>query len=136
MINKTPGRIPFPPFSFSTIVEGAKRICELLYSQIIGGDYISYEQFEVYDTGLSALTVPESAVYALIICEANVATSNLGRAIRFSQDGEEVPPNAVSGMPLGDNGCVDIAGSKNLKSIRFIGIEAGLAHTLRVEYYA
>lgn len=112
-------------------------LAELLYSLIIGGECIGYEEVYVFAPFVSQLTVPEGAVYALIVCEADVNASDKTRVIRYKQfDTINNPPYAFYGMPLGDLGVVEIKGKKNLQDFRASGIVTGEYHLLKVEYYS
>ena len=112
-------------------------LAELLYSLIIGGECIGYEEIYVYQPYTTALNVPEGAVYALIVCEADAMSVDKTKVIRFKQfDTTNNPPYSYYGMPLGDFGVVEIKGKKNMEDFRASAINYGEYHVLRIEYYS
>lgn len=112
-------------------------LAELLYSLIIGGECIGYEDLYVYAPYTFQLTVPEGALYALIVCEADVISTDKTKVIRFKQlDPNLTTVNPYAGVPLGDLGVVEIKGKKNLENFRATGINNGEYHLLRIEYYS
>jgi hypothetical protein len=64
--------------------------------------------------------------------EEQLATAT-DKIIRYRED--QVDPTASVGMPLGDLSIYEVGGEANLSNIKFIGIEAGKTHKLRVSYY-
>ena len=83
------------------------------------------------------LNVPEGALYALIVCEADILASDKTRVVRFKQfDTVYNPPSTYAGIPLGDLGVVEIKGKKNMEGFLATGINNGEYHLLRIEYYS
>ena len=112
-------------------------IAELLHGLITGGECIGYEEIYVYYPYTISLNVPNGALYALIVCEADILSSDKTKVIRFKQiDPITNPPTPYSGVPLGDLGVVEIKGKKNLEDFRATGINGGEYHLLRIEYYS
>jgi hypothetical protein len=112
-------------------------IAELLHGLITGGECIGYQELNVFAPYVSQLTIPEGALYALIICEADISSVDKTKVIRFKQfDTINNPPNPYYGMPLGDLGVLEIKGKKNLEDFRATGTEYWKYHVLRIEYYS
>lgn len=111
---------------------------QLLYILLTGGECIGYEEIPLDGSQLKALNIPEGAVYALMVCEADTSPllPDKSRVVRYKQtDTQNNPPDFYSGMPLGDLGVVEVKGENNLAAFRAIGITPGYTHILKVEYY-
>ena len=112
-------------------------LAELLYSLIIGGECIGYQDLYVNAPYSFSLTIPQGAVYALIVCEADVLSADKTKVVRFKQfDTMNNPPASTVGIPLGDLGVVEIKGKMNLANFQATGIRTGEYHLLRIEYYS
>ena len=110
---------------------------QLLYVLLTGGECSGYEEISVNASLPVALNIPEGAVYALVVCEADTTHPTKTKVIRYKQlDTENNPPNASIGMPLGELGVVEIKGTLSMNAFRAVGIDDGYTHILRVEYYS
>lgn len=109
----------------------------LLRGILRGGQCVGYEDIDVDETAVVTLTKPASASYALIALQADITSGNADRVIHFREDGINPTTGAAGvGMPLGDNGSYSIKTTQNINNFKAIGIEAGKAHKIRVQYYA
>jgi hypothetical protein len=111
---------------------------QLLYVLLTGGECIGYEEIALDVSQVKSLTVPDGAVYALIVCEADASPllPDKSKVIRYKQfDTQSNPPDASLGMPLGDLGVAEVKGENNLSAFRAVGITPGFTHILKVEYY-
>lgn len=99
----------------------------------ISEDNQGYQDLEVMSTEAVKLSVPETAVSALVIVEADATSTRFNRVIRFKENGEL--PSAQSGFGLGDNDAYTIIGKQNLDNFNAIGMEADKKHMLRIQYY-
>lgn len=120
---------------------------DLLAGMLWGGKCIGYRQLNVTDVaavgfdnipdpdagGPLTAGIPAGAKYAICVLEAGVADVDKARVARFRTDA--INPTAAVGMPVGDNGSFEIKGSDNLAAFRIIGINAGVTHVLRIEFY-
>lgn len=104
---------------------------DLLSAILHGGKCLGYQNLGFDDTPAVALTVPAGAQYAIAVLEADATEAGLARVARFRTNGV---PTAAEGMPLGDNGSVEIKGD-NLATFQIIGITVGKTHSLKIEYY-
>lgn len=111
-------------------------VAELLYSLIFGGECIGYEELYVYAPYTFKPTIPEGAVYALMVCEADDLATDKTKVIRYSTAGASFPLGSYNGMPLGELGVIEIKGRKNLENFRATGIRNYEYHVLRIEYYS
>lgn len=105
----------------------------LLHAILHGGRCLGYESLAFDDAAAVQLTVPPNTRAAIIVVEAQGAVANENRIARFREDG--VDPTAALGMPLGNNGSVEIKGSNNLAAFRIIGIDAAVSHIAHIQYY-
>lgn len=107
---------------------------DILSAILHGGKCLGYEALAFDDAPAVALTVPPGAQYAIAVLEADATEAGLPRVARFRTNAS-ADPTAVIGMPLGDNGSVEIKGADNLVTFKIIGITAGKSHSLKIEYY-
>jgi hypothetical protein len=107
----------------------------LLHAILYGGKCLSYEQLVFDDAPAVVLpNIPVNARSAIIVIEnTGGAMADENKIARFREDG--TAPTADIGMPLGNNGSVEVKGSQNLAEFQIIGIDAGATHILRVQYY-
>ncbi|WP_010520485.1 hypothetical protein [Aquimarina agarivorans] len=130
-------KTPYPRGNSATILNyleeliliNAKEQGQFPMAEEAGG----YQDLEVSGMEVVQLTVPEFAVSALLIVEADVTAKILHRVIRFKENG--ALPTENSGFGLGDNDAYTIIGKQNLDQFRCIGIEADKKHFLRIQYY-
>jgi hypothetical protein len=118
-------KTPEPPFQIATD--------NLLWALLTGMENRGFEKLSVTNTPAVELTVPQKALAAVIIVEADATSADLKKVVRFREDGN--PPTATDGMPLGDMNFYEVRGDASLKAFRIIGIEAGKTHTLSIQYY-
>jgi hypothetical protein len=112
-------------------------IAELLYGLIIGGECIGHQELYVYDPYTFTLTIPDGALYAQIICVADINSSDKSMVVNYKQfDTVNNPPSPFVGNPLGHLGVVEIKGKKNLENFMVTGIRSGEYHLLKIEYYS
>lgn len=113
-----------------TRAQEAAHLNAILY----GGKCLGYASVTFDDTAEVALpAIPAGADIAIAYLEAGVADVGKARVARYREDG--VAPTAAAGMPLGDDGIYEISGRGNIDDFLIIGINAGVTHTLRVQYY-
>jgi len=97
------------------------------------GKCLGYEDLAFDDAPEVALAaVPAGARLAVCVVEADASQAGLARVARYREDGNA--PTAAEGMPVGDNGFFELTGD-NIAAFKIIGITAGKAHTLKVQYY-
>ena len=121
-------KIPRPPYHGATN--------ELLYALLTGGDCIGYEDLPIYSMYPNGLSYPDKTAYALVIVEADASTSNKAQVMWFREfDSQNIPPTALSGMPLGHLSIYEVKGAHNLAHFQAIGIEPNKVHTLRIQYF-
>lgn len=121
-------KIPLPPYHGATN--------ELLYALLTGGDCIGYEDLSIYSTYAIGLSYPVNAVYAILIVEADPSTVDKSMVVRIREfDSQNMPPTAVSGMPLGHLSVYEVKGVHNLAHFQAKGIEENKVHTLRIQYF-
>jgi hypothetical protein len=99
---------------------------------------IGYQNILVDDTVVKTLTPPLYSLFALITVEADPATADKKKVIRFTEDNLSIPTNVAGtdlGMPLGDLSIYECKGLANLPAFQMIGREAGKTHSVRVQYY-
>ncbi len=121
---------------FPDVGEGSNgQLGNLLSAILYGGKCLSYEKLTVDDAPVVDLTaiIPAGARSAVITIEAAAAEADEPRVVRFTEDGSD--PTDTDGMPLGDNGTVEVKGSDNLANFKIIGITAALTHTLHIQFY-
>lgn len=107
---------------------------QYLNALLYGGKCLGY--FEITFGSGAAIplpTIPDGAQTAIIYIEAGVADVDKGRVARYRED--NAAPTAAAGMPIGDDGVMEITGRANLDGFKIIGINGGVTHTLRVQYY-
>jgi len=121
---------------------------EMIFNIMMGGEALAYETITVDDTAIKTLVLPTSTTwvgkfkYAQIIVEADTTTTAKSKAIRFLEC-DKTPANLTisltelkaKGMPLGDMGVYEVKGLENLAHFKFVGLEAGKVHSLRIQYY-
>lgn len=108
-------------------------IAELLYTLFFQGDCIAYATMLVDDGNAIGLTVPFNARYAVIVVESHTSQFNKDRVLRFREDGNL--PESDEGMPLGDMGVYEVKGTVNMSKFLIIGVEAGLQHKIRIQFF-
>lgn len=118
-------RIPSPPYQGPTD--------ELLFAILTGGDCLGYQDLEVGSTPVR-LVPPINTVYALIVVEANSLAPDKSKVIRFTE-ASNAQATPTRGMPLGDLSVYEVKGVRNLINFRAISINAGIRHTMRIQYY-
>ncbi len=99
---------------------------------LYGGKCVGYQEFDVDDNPAVSLTVPVGAKACVIVVEAGGSPANANRVARFREDG--TAPTALIGMPIGDNGSVEVKGTTNMTNFKIIATEV-LTHKVRVQYY-
>lgn len=92
-----------------------------------------YMDVELKDGAVISLTVPEEAVSALVMIEADPESERPNRILRFKENGSD--PTLDSGFSLGDNDVYHICGHPNLKLFRAIGIDATKIHWIRIQFF-
>lgn len=97
-------------------------------SEVLGG----YQDVEIENQTVS-LQVPEGAISAVLIIEADTTCNVLHRVIRFKENGSD--PSSTSGFALGDNDVYSIIGKQNLEKFRMVGVEVDKTHTARVQFF-
>lgn len=108
---------------------------EFLSALLYGGKCLGYENISVDDAAPVSLDAENNFSekrYALLYVEAGGGVANASKVIRFREDG--VAPTALEGMPLGDNGLLDVKGD-NIADFQMIGIDVGVTHSVKVLYY-
>jgi hypothetical protein len=108
-------------------------MAELLYSLFFQGECLAYVSLEVSDAFALSLNVPEHARYAVLVVECNTSQFNKDLVVRFRED--NIAPEADNGMPLGDLGVYEIKGTSNMARFALIGVEAGLVHKVRIQFF-
>lgn len=109
---------------------------QYLNALLYGGKCLGYR--EVTFSNGAAIALPEilaamaGANAVIIYLEAAAADVNKPRVARYREDG--VDPTAAIGMPLGDDGILEISGRANVEAFRIIGISAEV-QTIRIQYY-
>ena len=130
-------KTPYPRGNSATILNyleelillTAKEQGQFLITEEAGG----YQDLEITDLEVQKLTVPDMAISALIMVEADSSSQMAHRVIRFKENG--AAPTANSGFGLGDNDVYTIIGKQNLDNFRVIGIELAKKQLLRIQYY-
>lgn len=117
--------IPKPPFY--------NVIADMLYTLFFQGDCVKYDVIIVDDAEVKTLTIPSHARYAVIVVEANTSQFNKDLVVRFREDGKY--PDANTGMPLGDMGVYEVKGNYNMTHFKVVGIEPGLQHIIRIQFF-
>ena len=128
---------PYPNLNSAIILDYLEQLV-LLVSKEKGLVAISeanggYEDLQINDAMAYALTVPVDAVSASIFFEADPTTADQSCIIRFKENGTD--PTGNSGQGFGHKDIFNPAGKSTLDMLRFIGIEAGKTHTIRVQYF-
>ena len=108
-------------------------IADLLYTLFFQGDCVKYDIMIVDDAQVQTLVIPQHARYAVIVVEANTSQFNKDLVVRFREDGDYPEPSI--GMPLGDMGVYEVKGNTNMNRFKVIGIEPGLQHTIRIQFF-
>ena len=123
--------------NFSTTEDYLEEIALRLSGEVgkivISEDDNGYEDITVDDTEVKGLTVPTGAVAAILSVEADNSTIDKNKVIRFKENGSD--PTATSGFALPTTIFPEIIGHENLINFKFIGIESGKTHTIRVQDY-
>ena len=120
----------------------------MIYNLMVGGKALAFETLAVGHDSLVSLAIANNAAwadkvdYCIIVAEADNTVTDSSRIVRFVESPTAAGSLTVSasevrgkGMPLGDLGVAEIKGIENMQNVRFIGIEAGKTHALRVQYY-
>jgi len=82
-------------------------------------------------------TPPEDSIIALIEVIGDTTSSSFKDIILVTEDGTD-PDNSTNptkGMIYGDRSWFQVKGLTNFSNARFIGIEAGKTHQLRISFY-
>ena len=128
---------PYPHSNFSILMDYVEELVLVSTNERglvpIAEEDNGYEDLVVDHSEVKSLTVPDDAVSATIMIEADPSITEKGRVIRYKSNGTD--PTDSSGFGLGDNDIYEPAGKLNLDNLRFIGIPDGKNHTLRVQYY-
>jgi hypothetical protein len=90
---------------------------------------IGYEKISI-GAGVSSLTVPIGATYALI----KVESDKPDYVIRYLELGAGTLPTATDGISKSNGDTFDVNGAINLANFRSTEVLAGV-HTLHVQYY-
>ncbi|WP_010182420.1 hypothetical protein [Aquimarina agarilytica] len=98
-------------------------------SEALGG----YQDIEITATQAVSLQVPQKAVSAVLVLEADSTSSSFVRIVRFKENGSA--PTASSGFALGDNDIYSIVGKNNLENFKVIGIEKDKKHIGRIQFF-
>ncbi len=128
---------PYPNGNFATNLDFLEELI-LISSAERGKEPIDendggYQDIAIDGSSAGALTVPEDAISALIMIEADSSDPNISRVVRFKENG--VVPTSNSGFGLGDNDVYTIVGKENLDRFRIVGITQTKEHMLRVQYF-
>lgn len=109
---------------------------ELTNALLRGGECVGYEAVAVTDLAIATLTVPATATYALIVVIGDTTVANPSRVIHWRMDGGN-PATGVAGagIPIGNNGEMEIKNAADLANFKAIGIEGAKTHSLRVAYF-
>lgn len=129
---------PYPRKNFTIIADYLEEIALILANERglapISEQDNGYEDIDVDDQDVKPLTVPDSAVSASIFFEADPSATNKDCIIRFKENGAD--PAIDSGQGWGHKDIFNPTGKDVLDNLKFIGVEAGKTHKLRVQYYA
>ena len=112
---------------------------DILLAILHGGKCLGYAELDFDDANPAAYLsdlpggIPAAAQRAIIFIEADATEINQPRVAMFRETDVDATPSA--GMPIGDNGTVEINGAVNLENFSIIGITAGKIHTMRVQFY-
>ena len=98
-------------------------------SEALGG----YQDLRINSTEAVGLNVPEIAVSAVMIIEADLESSSPYRVVRFKENG--TVPSRNSGFALGDNDIYSIIGKHNLAQFKIIGLEVDVTQFARIQYF-
>lgn len=90
---------------------------------------LGYEKIEFDEKEAKTLTPPENAIYAEMILESG---DDEKVSARFMENGNT--PTAIEGMPLNDLAYLEVK-KANLIKFKVIGIQAGITHNLKVQYF-
>ena len=128
---------PYPHNNFSILMDYVEELVLIAANERglvpIAEEDEGYQDLVVDQSEAKSLTVPDEAVSATIMVEAAEGTASMKRVVRYKKN--RADPTDSSGFGLGDNDIYEPAGKLNLDSLRFIGIEEGKSHTLRIQYY-
>jgi len=91
------------------------------------------EKIEFDDSAVARLTVPDGAVYALLLLEVDATATDKAKSARFWATGDN--PTSTDGLSRGDLDAWDLEETSVLANFKIIGIESGKTHTLQVQYY-
>ncbi|MEN7547830.1 hypothetical protein AAG747_07915 [Rapidithrix thailandica] len=81
------------------------------------------------DTTVKKLTLPQTAVEALLVLEAE----GTAKAARWWTDGSE--PTTSEGMLLGDTSVLELTHRQDLERFQITGIDPGKTSVLTITYY-
>lgn len=128
---------PYPRGNSATILNYLEELILLIAKEqgqsLIPEEANGYQDIEITAVAIQKLTVPDTAISALVMIEADSSSQIVHRVIRFKENG--AAPTVNSGFGLGDNDVYTIIGKQNLDNFRAIGIESAKKHLLRVQYY-
>lgn len=108
-------------------------ISEKLLFYLLRGKTASGKQILPVTDASAALTVPSDAYSAIIVIIAHASAVRTDDVARFWEDGSI--PTAAQGLVLGDRTPYEIKGRDNLSNFKIIGVDAGLTHSLQIQYY-
>lgn len=98
-------------------------------SEELGG----YQDLEITATQARPLQVPDKAVSAVLVLEADITSSSFVKIVRFKEN--KSAPTASSGFALGDNDIYSIVGKNNLENFKIIGVEKDKKHIARIQFF-
>ncbi|MCU0323050.1 MAG: hypothetical protein MUE72_11575 [Chitinophagaceae bacterium] len=105
---------------------------DLIYSTFMRGTCCGHEDIDVDSSSTVVLDPPRDAVLAIVIVVPNELTVDTSKVISFTLTPAGIPTDN-SGMILGKGGMRILTGA-DLNNAKFIGVESGLTHSIRVEY--
>ena len=108
-------------------------ISDLLYTLFFQGECIAYQTMIVDSSIAIGLNIPDKARYVVLVVECHTSQFNKDLVLRFCEDGQT--PEANHGMPLGNLGLYEVKGNTNMSRFRIIGVEIGLEHTVRLQFF-
>ncbi len=110
-------------------------------------DKNGYQDIQLLFNQVVSLTVPEEAVSATIMVEADLNPVVFNRTeaqernlnndsnivVRFKENGSA--PTRISGFGLGNNDIFELVGTNNLKEFKVVAIQPFKRPILRIQYY-
>ncbi|HMV91525.1 MAG TPA: hypothetical protein PJ995_21530 [Cyclobacteriaceae bacterium] len=114
-------------------VPGLPPVQDYFDAMLYGGKCLEFYSFEVDNTVAVSLVIPTGAKMCVLVAEAGGSPANINRIMRFTED-PATEPTATDGMPIGDNGIVEIKGTSNMEAFSIISTEA-LTHVCQVQFY-